>query len=195
MGIIYKIENRINKKVYIGSAEDRDRRWRVHKSLLRNNKHHSVKLQRSWNKYNGEFDFEVIARCPKEYLIKLEQFFIDFYKASSEGYNIRPIAESNRGRVVSEETREKQRQVKIDNPTKYWSGKKRGKNIGQINGVSKPIVQCDLEDNIIKVWKSNIEASRELNISSNGIFRCCKDKQISYKQFKWKYYASFRSGV
>ena len=34
---IYKIENIINNKVYIGSSNNIERRWKEHKRLLNNN--------------------------------------------------------------------------------------------------------------------------------------------------------------
>jgi hypothetical protein len=51
----------------------------------------------------------------------------------------------------------------------------------------KPILQCDLEGNIIKEWSSNDEAARTLNISRGGICSCCKGTQKTSKGFIWKY--------
>lgn len=85
---IYKITNKINNKPYIGSSNNIERRWRQHISLLNNNKHHSIKLQRAWNKYGQDnFEFEIIEECDVEKLLYLEQFYIDKYKAYFEGYN------------------------------------------------------------------------------------------------------------
>lgn len=44
-------------RFYIGSAACFQRRWNSHKSRLRAGSHHSLALQRAWNKY-GEQDFE-----------------------------------------------------------------------------------------------------------------------------------------
>lgn len=58
---IYKIVNTKNGKMYIGSSKNIKRRWGIHKSSLKNNRHHSVHLQRAWNKYGKEsFVYEVI---------------------------------------------------------------------------------------------------------------------------------------
>ena len=85
---IYKITNKINNKPYIGSSNNIKRRWRQHISLLNNNKHHSIKLQRAWNKYGQDnFKFEILEECEVEKLLYLEQFYIDKYKAYFEGYN------------------------------------------------------------------------------------------------------------
>jgi group I intron endonuclease len=62
---IYKIVNIKNGKMYIGSSKNIKRRWSVHKSALKNNNHHSVYLQRAWNKYGKEnFVYEVIKELP-----------------------------------------------------------------------------------------------------------------------------------
>lgn len=58
---IYKIVNTKNGKMYIGSSKNIKRRWGIHKSSLKNNRHHSVYLQRAWHKYGKEnFVYEVI---------------------------------------------------------------------------------------------------------------------------------------
>lgn len=71
---IYKITNIITKDFYIGSSCQLNRRKRNHFVSLDRNINHSKILQRAYNKYgNSNFTFEVIATCPKEYLLKLEQ--------------------------------------------------------------------------------------------------------------------------
>ena len=75
---IYKIKNIVNNKVYIGSAVNLYIRWHNHKSQLNKKKHHSIKLQRAWNKHNElSFVFEIIEECEKEKLIEREQYYID----------------------------------------------------------------------------------------------------------------------
>ena len=105
---IYQIVNQVNGKRYIGSAVDIYGRKRVHFSELKNNKHHCYHLQHSYNKYGKEnFKFETILHCSKEHLIFFEQKHIDKYNFNKELYNIRKIANSNLGTVLSEETKNK----------------------------------------------------------------------------------------
>lgn len=83
---IYKITNTINGHCYIGSAININRRWRLHKSSLSLDKHHSVYLQRAWNKYGADsFDFSIIEYCSPITLIFREQYWID---ALNPEYNI-----------------------------------------------------------------------------------------------------------
>lgn len=87
---IYKIENLINGKVYIGQSIDIEKRWRVHKTELNNNKRVGSHLQNAWNKYEEEnFKFEVIEECLKEELNKKEKYWIAYYKNNAYGvYNL-----------------------------------------------------------------------------------------------------------
>ena len=62
---IYKIQSLIKpERIYIGSGCDLKRRRNYHWNDLRKNKHHSILLQRHYNKY-GESDlsFSVLLGC------------------------------------------------------------------------------------------------------------------------------------
>lgn len=111
---IYKIKNIVTGKFYVGSAVDIKERWRNHKSQLRHNKHHSIKLQRSYNKHGVDnFVYEIIEECFEDVIIKREQFYIDFCSAVKNGYNCKSIAGSNLGFKHSEETKNKIRKANI----------------------------------------------------------------------------------
>ena len=43
---IYKIENKVNGKVYIGQSIDIEKRWKEHISCLNNRTHHNDYLQK-----------------------------------------------------------------------------------------------------------------------------------------------------
>lgn len=109
---VYIIKNKINNKIYVGSAsstrkyyEGFKRRFYKHKYELKNNKHRNSYLQNSWNKYGEDnFEFLIIAFCPPEYCIKLEQYFIDSLKPE---YNFCPTAGSNKGVKFTEEHKRK----------------------------------------------------------------------------------------
>ena len=98
---IYCIRNKVTDKVYIGSAMNFKVRKSQHLSSLRKNKHHSIHLQRSWNKYGGEaFEFSVLEKIEdKENLIQEEQKWMDYYCSYNEykGYNISPTAGNSSG--------------------------------------------------------------------------------------------------
>ena len=76
---IYSIVNQNNGKTYIGSSKNIIRRWGIHKSALKNNRHHCIHLQRSWNKHGPDaFKFEVIVEMtnPSEKLLLAEELKI-----------------------------------------------------------------------------------------------------------------------
>lgn len=74
---IYKIINLVNGKFYIGSAVHFRKRWELHRSNLRNNKHDNRHLQNAWNLYGEKiFKFEILKFCDKENLLVNEQIYI-----------------------------------------------------------------------------------------------------------------------
>src|SRR5258706_5268149 len=106
---IYKIINLVNKKIYIGSSNNLERRWGEHKNALRNNKHDNSHLQAAWNKY-GElsFSFEVLELVMPWSILDREQYWLDELKPfGKQGYNGNRIADkppSQSGKKASPET-------------------------------------------------------------------------------------------
>jgi len=87
---IYKISNTLNSQFYIGSSVNIEQRYKYHLTRLKHNKHPNIHLQRAVNKYGIEnFKFEIIQKCPKEYTVKLEQWFLDNLNPT---YNICKVA-------------------------------------------------------------------------------------------------------
>ena len=108
---IYKITNKVNGKIYIGSSIDIKSRWRKHQSQLRHNKHGNSHLQRAWNKYGEEnFTFETLEYVQDKYkLILCEQKWFDKEKPyeATIGYNICPTAGSSLGVKHTDEMKAK----------------------------------------------------------------------------------------
>ena len=102
---VYAITNTINGKQYIGSSQDIQLRWQQHRTHLHTKSHHSLYLQRAWDKYGEEhFIFQIIEEVLPEQCVEREQYWIDTLAPS---YNILPNAGSPRGYKASEETRAK----------------------------------------------------------------------------------------
>ena len=108
---IYKIQNKVTDKVYIGKSVNIEIRWIQHRCHLNNNVQANDYLQKAWNKYgeNG-FNFSVLCECEESALDEKEIYYINLYKATdrSYGYNLR---EGGDGGAMSQETIEKLRGV------------------------------------------------------------------------------------
>jgi group I intron endonuclease len=104
---VYKITNLVNNKCYVGSSIDVIGRWSQHISTLEVNKHHSIKLQRSYNKHGkNNFNYEIIEECDTELLLIREQYYIDLFDSYKNGYNSVQNAGNNLGMKHSDETKE-----------------------------------------------------------------------------------------
>lgn len=88
---IYKIQNKINSKVYIGQSINIEKRWNKHKSASQDVLDHSYEthLYRSFRKYGIEnFDFSIIEECPIAELNQKERYWIQKYNSFFKGYNL-----------------------------------------------------------------------------------------------------------
>lgn len=78
---IYCIENVVNGKKYVGSSMNINKRFTIHRSSLKHNRHHCVYLQRAVNKYGIDgFKFYIIEEtnfATKDELQSLEQVYLD----------------------------------------------------------------------------------------------------------------------
>ena len=157
---IYKIVNLVNNKVYVGSALNIKDIWKKHQRDLANNKHHSIKLQRAWNKYGiDNFKFEIIEECDKNILIKQEQYYIDLLDSFNKGYNCCSIAGSRLGTKASYETKIKMSKSRMGNTNckgKIFSQKTRLKMSNSAKGNSNSKGNVLSKETKIKMSKSKI---------------------------------------
>lgn len=89
MGYIYKIENQINHKVYIGQTiKSLNKRFNQHKNNYTKPYFSQIHLYRAFKKYGIEnFSFEKIERVNDEDLDKREKYWIAYYNSYENGYN------------------------------------------------------------------------------------------------------------
>lgn len=104
-GGVYEIVNAANGKRYVGSAVNFEKRCGVHRSQLNSNKHHSIALQRAWDKYGAHtFEFRLLLICEPKHLLMYEQRAID---SLAPDYNMSPTAGSTLGVKFTQESRDK----------------------------------------------------------------------------------------
>ena len=83
---IYKIENQVNGKVYIGQSINITQRWRQHRTYYQIDM--DKVLYKAMRKYGIEnFSFEVIEECEATKLNDREIYWIEYYNSYYEGYN------------------------------------------------------------------------------------------------------------
>lgn len=112
------------------------------------------------------------------------------------------VSTKNKGKKRSADTRRKiaeSKKNKKGNPCSQsrklalsilMKGNTYAKNL-QINKI--PIIQLDLNNNVICVWESATDAGKALNIDNSGISRVCREGESGkykgkYKNFIWKYF-------
>lgn len=97
---IYKYENKLNGKIYIGQSTNLKNRYRQHcyDSTLRAPNARITGIDVAIKKYGSDnFDFEVIEECSVEELDDRERYWIAYYDSYNNGYNRTPGGKVSRG--------------------------------------------------------------------------------------------------
>lgn len=114
LSYIYKIENKINRKCYIGFTTDFDKRKKDHIRYCSYG--HKSKLYNAIRKYGvDEFKWDIIYISDDmvDTLEVMEQLFIDLYDSISSGYNQKEGGRggSQKGRVLPPRSQEECRKI------------------------------------------------------------------------------------
>ena len=94
---IYKIENLVNHKIYIGQSVNIEERLKEHKRIAfrKNRPTYNYPLYKDIRIYGVEnFMFDILIQCKKEDLNSLEKDFIIKYNSFKNGYNQTPGGDS-----------------------------------------------------------------------------------------------------
>ena len=176
---IYKITNIVSGKFYIGSSENIERRWGVHKSRLKGNYHINNHFQRAWDKYGEQaFKFEVLEYCSKESCIEREQYYLDTLKPFGKiGYNIARFADaSSKGMHHNKKIREKISKNHADVSGQKNPSYGRKKSTSEINKISKNHADVSGEKNP----NYGIKASKEKLKRMSAGFKKQEKQQCIY---------------
>lgn len=95
---IYAITNEVTKQVYIGSSKNIYNRLTTHIKMLHAKKHHSYKLQRSFNTHGlAAFSFKIIEEVDDPaMLFTREQYYLDLWgKKRGKLLNVSRTADSS----------------------------------------------------------------------------------------------------
>ena len=201
---IYKITNKINKKVYIGQSTNIEQRFIKHKAELRGGYHHNKHLQKAWNKY-GEinFKFEIIYVVPNfildekyihDLLNKLEIDYILVYDSTNinKGYNLTKGGKD--GSYHTEETKKilSEKRIGKNNPM-YGTHRNHSEATKQKMKNSSPnkkrVAMIDKNSNeIIRIFESlsdiNIYLNKEVHANVSAV---CSGRRKTAYGYKWKF--------
>lgn len=113
---IYAISHLATGKVYVGSARNCRTRWRGHWNALEGGRHKNRKLQAAWAKYGASaFTFSILEPVfLREYLVVREQYWMNALRTvGTSGYNLAPMAGTNRGVTRSADVRAKDAEMAV----------------------------------------------------------------------------------
>ena len=172
-GIIYKITNKINGKVYIGQTTQEfnmrycrkgvglERVYQYHNSHKIYGWGYNKHLLDSFNKYGlDNFDLDIYfdyAFSEKELNVK-EKTYIKLYNSFKNGYNQNLGGEGQSG----------------------FEGL-----MGSKTSYSKPVIQLDKQGNFIKRWECLAQIERELGINRSKTSLVCNKKRKSAGGYIW----------
>lgn len=169
---IYKIENVVNNKYYIGSSKNIDKRWTAHKRAKDKSSylHHAIKKHGI-----ADFHFEMLEECGEEELLKIEQEYLDIaFLMPNMIYNTNRLAAAPpnwKGKKRSAEN--------IANIVKSKTGKKQPNISAAKIGKKQPNISAALNNPEVKAkisaaWKGkkrppfSMEHRVRLSISHKG---------------------------
>lgn len=190
-GIIYKIKNMKNNKIYIGQTKSKrgfkgryyrsgknliDRVKNSYESEIKRGKHTNVHLHNSICKYGidcWEVDEVFDIAYSKEELDYKEWFYIEYYNStnSNYGYNKRNGGNSNR---CTEETKMK---ISKNHADCSYENNSKARKVVRLNDQ--------------KIYGCVARASDENNINEASIRQCCYRKNKTAKSSVWMYYDEY----
>lgn len=209
MGYIYKIENKINHKLYIGiTTLTIEKRWKEHLSTVYNSPNKMHAIHHAMKKYGIEnFQISMIEEVADDLLFEREKYWISFYNSYGEkGYNLTLGGEGAPKYDKNEFKKLWDKGLSVNEIADYygcnrntvmyalqnfddWLEEVERRNKEQLAGIqekNKKEIDCyDLQGNYIKTYNSQREASRELGVSESNISAILngRQKRISNWQF------------
>ena len=172
-GIIYKIENKINGKVYIGqTVQSLNNRWYRHCQLNGLSKSESnMHIKRAILKYGKEnFSISILERCDSSILNEREIYYINKYDSFKNGYN-KTTGGSGKCGVLSIPS---DKQIEIIDL--YKSGLSL-RNISQLYNTSHAVIKNVLKNHSIQLRNtrtyklSQYQRQEIINDINNGLSR------------------------
>ena len=158
MGVIYKITNTVNNKVYIGQTRRTfEQRKKQHLKSFKEQKTRTALINSVISHGVDKFIFNIIEECNDDNLDEREIFYINEYNSIvPNGYNIQ-------------------------------LGGRRIYTVKNKNTNGRSVCQYTIDGNFINEFKSASHAETYTTIDSSRILKCCHNKAISSGKFRWSF--------
>ena len=188
-GVIYKIENLVNGKVYIGQTRvGYKKRTNEHLYSLRKNIHNNDYLQRAWNKYGEEsFSFSIVETCDINELDDKETNWISHFRNSVGSYNLE--SGGNKNKTHCDESKIKMSKAskkKWNNPEYANPLRKKMKEVhGGKNNINAKKVICI---NTNEVFETMTEAANKYSLNMKNISQVCAGEKATTRGLQFAYY-------
>lgn len=182
-GVIYKITNLVNGKIYIGQSKDYKKRWNEHKCRANNKYQTNQIITKAINKYGFEnFKFEILdsAKTPEE-LNNLECYYIQKLNSlTPNGYNIVAFSDTIKITSLQKKKEMNEKSNKRKNSTSKYFG------VSYINNIWKAFVWFNSKRIHIGHFSSEEDAAKARDIEVlkpeyQGVFK------LNFPELKEKY--------
>lgn len=70
---------------------------------------------------------------------------------------------------------------------RYYNNNYGSRNKKASQALKKPVSQFTLDGEFIKRWDSAMDVEQEIGVNKQGIYNCCKGKQLTAGGFTWRY--------
>lgn len=168
--IIYKAENKINGKIYIGKTVGLlCNRKAAHKkgaiSYYYNSAFHNAIRKHGWD----NFEWSILCETDSESKLNaLEKFYISAYRKMGVCYNMTDGGEGQSGIIISEETRKK---LSLSGKGRKHSDEFKRKISERMKGENNPAKREEVKKKISETSKNRIvseETKQKMRIISSG---------------------------
>lgn len=209
-GYIYVITNDINNKQYVGKTKDNIyQRFKEHKQDAIRLKDKNRSLYNAMNKYGQEhFSIKLLEECPLEEISKQEKYWINKLDTYNNGYNQTLggdgsvlynydlfIQDYNNGLLISEIA--KKYNCCIDTVADALKNANIDTTINaKMYKKTKPVIQLDVEENILQTFSSIMDAARWIHINKStnkdisgigsNISKAARNNKVAYG-YRWQF--------
>ena len=185
---IYSLK--LGGKFYIGSSSNVEKRCKEHFRLLKNNTHHSKKLQQAYNDFSELPIFEIIQELEtNENIFEIEENFIELYNSYYDGYNSTPLGCGTRPEDFTQE-----RKDKISKALKGRIAHNKGINMSDEQKLKLKIINTESRGKSVDIYSLDGELLYKFNSISDCYKTLSLDKRSVQRALN-KTYSKFKDMI